>query len=157
MGAMANYTKKYFMFLNVCAHLSGFLCYITTRNPPIHYIVFAIPHKRHNTFSGRKPVVPPAGFFLFHLCGQRAKVHACVRPWRLSRRNLIKESLCPLALFIAKLFSSSFTNISDSAVVSRLQLYYNEKWTKHIRLQIKKHTETDFLSSNFEVNNESKK
>ncbi len=54
------------MFLNVCAHLSGFLCYITTRNPPIHYIVFAIPHKRHNTFSGRRPVVPPAGFLSAH-------------------------------------------------------------------------------------------
>ena len=27
------------------------LCYYNRRNPPIHYIVFATPHKKRNTFS----------------------------------------------------------------------------------------------------------
>jgi len=50
------YTKKCAKFCEVCAHFSlASWYYINRKNPPIHYIVFATPHKR-NTFSKRASV-----------------------------------------------------------------------------------------------------
>ena len=49
-------TKQLFIFFNLCAHFSKLLCYYNRRNPPIHYIVFATPHKKRNTFSLKRPV-----------------------------------------------------------------------------------------------------
>ena len=43
------------MFVHTYPEAYAILLLVT---PPIHYIVFAIPHKRHNTFSERKPAIP---------------------------------------------------------------------------------------------------
>lgn len=43
------------MFVHTYPEVYAILLLVT---PPIHYIVFAIPHKRHNTFSERKPAIP---------------------------------------------------------------------------------------------------
>ena len=41
------YTKKCAKFCEVCAHFSlASWYYINRKNPPIHYIVFATPHKK---------------------------------------------------------------------------------------------------------------
>ena len=50
--------------MHVCAHFFLRLCYYNRRNPPIHYIVFATPHKKRNTFS-KKRSAPPLTVFYF--------------------------------------------------------------------------------------------
>ena len=41
------FTKKCAKFCEVCAHFSlASWYYINRKNPPIHYIVFATPHKK---------------------------------------------------------------------------------------------------------------
>ena len=49
-------TKKYFKFCEICAHFFVLLCYYNNcKNPPIHYIVFATPHKKKYLLQKRQP------------------------------------------------------------------------------------------------------
>ena len=50
------YTKKCAKFCEVCAHFSlASWYYINRKNPPIHYIVFATPHKKKYLLQKRQP------------------------------------------------------------------------------------------------------
>ena len=49
------YTKKCAKFCEVCAHFSlASWYYINRKNPPIHYIVFATPHKKKYLLQKRQ-------------------------------------------------------------------------------------------------------
>ena len=51
------YTKKCAKFCEVCAHFSlASWYYINRKNPPIHYIVFATPHKKKYLLQKRQPI-----------------------------------------------------------------------------------------------------
>ena len=57
------YTKKCAKFCEVCAHFSlASWYYINRKNPPIHYIVFATPHKKKYLLQKRQLI--PLSFLL---------------------------------------------------------------------------------------------
>lgn len=57
------YTKKCAKFCEVCAHFSlASWYYINRKNPPIHYIVFATPHKKK--YLLQKSQLIPLAFLL---------------------------------------------------------------------------------------------
>ena len=58
------YTKKCAKFCEVCAHFSlASWYYINRKNPPIHYIVFATPHKKK--YLLQKSQLIPLAFFRY--------------------------------------------------------------------------------------------
>jgi hypothetical protein len=63
--------------MEVCAHFFGVVCYNKYRKtPPIHYIVFATPHKR-NTFSKKKTAIEAVFFLPFILEEAAVKKGRC--------------------------------------------------------------------------------
>ena len=62
------YTKKCAKFCEVCAHFSlASWYYINRKNPPIHYIVFATPHKKKYLLQKRQ-LYPAVFFSLMKTC-----------------------------------------------------------------------------------------
>ena len=57
--------KNFFIFFIFCETFISHLCYYNRRNPPIHYIVFATPHKKRNTFSLEKGQPPQLTLFCY--------------------------------------------------------------------------------------------
>ena len=69
------YTKKCAKFCEVCAHFSlASWYYINRKNPPIHYIVFATPHKKKYLLQKRQLI--PLSFLLSENADQCAKMCA---------------------------------------------------------------------------------
>ena len=64
-------TKSKMKLGEVCAHLFLGLCYYNRRNPPIHYIVFATPHKTKYLLL-KRPATPLAFLIILQtgrICG----------------------------------------------------------------------------------------